>query len=350
MKESITALGLMSGTSLDGIDLALCRFAHTNSGWSFLIEAAETVSYSAEWQKKLREAEKSTAQDILLLHNEYARYTGEVINRFLQGRTVPGLIASHGHTIFHQPKKHFTFQLGNGTVIAAETGIRTIADFRNMDVALGGQGAPLVPIGDRLLFGEYEYCLNLGGFSNISYEEEGRRIAFDIGPANIVLNYLAQQKGLEYDQDSLIAKSGQVDNALLNALNNLPFYAETPPKSLGKEWLDSEMIPLLEKYSLSLADQMRTLYEHIAIQIGRVIHLPGKMLVTGGGAHNPLLMNRIAVCSKAEVIIPGKEIIDFKEALIFAFLGVLANRQKINCLSAVTGSSRDNTGGTIYLP
>ncbi|GET21877.1 anhydro-N-acetylmuramic acid kinase [Prolixibacter denitrificans] len=350
MKESIIALGLMSGTSLDGIDLALCRFEHTNSGWSFLIEAAETVPYSAEWQKKLKEAEKSTAQEILLLHNEYARYTGEVINRFLQGKTMPQLIASHGHTIFHQPKKQFTFQLGNGTIIAAETGIKTIADFRNMDVALGGQGAPLVPIGDRLLFGEYEYCLNLGGFANISYEEEEQRIAFDIGPANIVLNYLAQQKGQEYDKNSLIAKSGQVDNALLNELNNLPFYAEKPPKSLGKEWLDSEMIPLLEKYSLSLANQMRTLYEHVAIQIGRVIHLPGKMLVTGGGAHNPLLMNRIAACSKAEVIIPEKEIIDFKEALIFAFLGVMANRHEINCLSAVTGASRDNTGGTIYLP
>jgi len=350
MKETITALGLMSGTSLDGIDLALCRFEHTISGWSFLIEAAETVPYSAEWQNKLREAEKSTAQDILLLHNEYARYTGEVINRFLEGKTTPELIASHGHTIFHQPERHFTFQLGNGTVIAAETGIKTIADFRNMDVALGGQGAPLVPIGDRLLFGEYEYCLNLGGFANISYEEKGERIAFDIGPANIVLNYLAQQKGLDYDKDSLIAKSGQVDNALLNELNNLIFYGEKPPKSLGKEWLDDQLIPLLTKSSLSLPDQMRTLYEHVAIQIGQVIHHSGKMLVTGGGALNPLLMNRIAACSKAEVIIPENEIIDFKEALIFAFLGVLANRHEINCLSAVTGASRDNTGGTIYLP
>lgn len=350
MKESITALGLMSGTSLDGIDLALCRFELSKSGWSFVIEAADTVPYSAEWQKKLREAEKSTAQEILLLHNEYARYTGEVINRFLKGKTAPELIASHGHTIFHQPEKQFTFQLGNGTIIAAETGNKTIADFRNMDVALGGQGAPLVPVGDRILFSDYEYCLNLGGFANISYEEEEQRIAFDIGPANIVLNYLAQQKGQEYDKNSLIAKSGQVDNALLNELNNLPFYAEKPPKSLGKEWLDDQLIPLLTKSSLSLPDQMRTLYEHVAIQIGQAIRHPGKMLVTGGGAHNPLLMNRIAACSKAEVIIPEKEIIDFKEALIFAFLGVLANRHEINCLSAVTGASRDNTGGTIYLP
>lgn len=350
MKESIFALGLMSGTSLDGIDLALCRFETSESGWSFAIEAADTVPYSAEWRKKLVEAEKSTAQNILLLHNEYARYTGEVINRFLQGKAAPQLVASHGHTIFHQPEKHFTFQLGNGTVIAAETGIKTISDFRNMDVALGGQGAPLVPIGDCLLFGEYEYCLNLGGFANISYKKGDQPIAFDIGPANIVLNYLAQQKGQEYDKNSLIAKNGQVDNILLKELNNLTFYRQNPPKSLGKEWLDSELIPLLRKSSLSLPDQMRTLYEHIAFQIGQVIHHPGKMLITGGGAHNPLLLERIAACSKAEVIIPEKEIIDYKEALIFAFLGVLNNRGQVNCLSAVTGASRDNTGGTIHLP
>ncbi|GET29268.1 anhydro-N-acetylmuramic acid kinase [Prolixibacter sp. SD074] len=349
MKKSITALGLMSGTSLDGIDLALCSFNNKKSGWSFRIEASETVPYSAEWKRKLREAENSSARDILLLHNEYARYTGEVINRFLNGKTKPGLIASHGHTIFHQPQKHFTFQLGNGTFIAAETGIKTIADFRNMDVALGGQGAPLVPIGDRLLFSKYDYCLNLGGFSNISYEEDGQRIAFDVDPANIVLNYLAQQVGKEYDRDSLIAQSGKVDDTLLKELNDLPFYNEKPPKSLGKEWLDSELVPMLKKSSLPLPDQMRTLYEHIAIQIGEVIHNSGTMLVTGGGAHNPLLMERITACSKAEVIIPENKIIDFKEALIFAFLGVLANQRQINCLAAVTGASRDNTGGTIHL-
>ncbi|GET34074.1 anhydro-N-acetylmuramic acid kinase [Prolixibacter bellariivorans] len=349
MKKSITALGLMSGTSLDGIDLALCSFDNNESGWSFRVEASETVPYSAKWKRKLREAENSSAQDILLLHNEYARYTGEVINRFLDGKTKPELIASHGHTIFHQPEKHFTFQLGNGTVIAAETGIKTIADFRNMDVALGGQGAPLVPMGDRLLFAEYDYCLNLGGFSNISYEEGGQRIAFDIGPANIVLNFLSQQVGKEYDRNSLIAQSGKVNIALLNELNKLAFYREKPPKSLGKEWLDSELIPMLKKSSLTLPDQMRTLYEHIAIQIGEVIRNSGTMLVTGGGAHNPLLMERITACSKAEVIIPQNEIIDFKEALIFAFLGVLANEHQINCLAAVTGASRDNTGGTIHL-
>jgi len=349
MKKSITALGLMSGTSLDGIDLALCSFGNNESGWSFRIEDSETVPYSADWKRKLREAENSSAQDILLLHNEYARYTGEVINRFLDGKTKPELIASHGHTIFHQPEKHFTFQLGNGTVIAAETGIKTIADFRNMDIALGGQGAPLVPIGDRLLFAEYDYCLNLGGFANISYEKGGQRIAFDIGPANIVLNFLSQQAGKEYDRDSLIAQSGKVDDTLLNDLNGLTFYSQKPPKSLGKEWLDSELIPMLKKSSLSLPDQMRTLYEHIAIQIGEVIHNSGTMLVTGGGAHNPLLMERITACSKAEVIIPQNEIIDFKEALIFAFLGVLANEHQINCLAAVTGALRDNTGGTIHL-
>ena len=349
MKKSIIALGLMSGTSLDGIDLALCSFGNNESGWSFRIEDSETVPYSANWKRKLREAENRSAQDILLLHNEYARYTGEVINRFLDGKTKPELIASHGHTIFHQPEKHFTFQMGNGTVIAAETGIKTIADFRNMDIALGGQGAPLVPIGDRLLFTEYDYCLNLGGFSNISYEEGGQRIAFDIGPANIVLNFLSQQVGKEYDRNSLIAQSGKVNIALLNELNKLAFYREKPPKSLGKEWLDSELIPMLKKSSLTLPDQMRTLYEHIAIQIGEVIRNSGTMLVTGGGAHNPLLMERITACSKAEVIIPQNEIIDFKEALIFAFLGVLANEHQINCLAAVTGASRDNTGGTIHL-
>ena len=350
MKEkSMLALGLMSGTSLDGIDLALCRFHKKDTRWSFEIIAADTVSYDAEWTEKLRGAENISAQEILLLHNEYGRYTAKIINRFLAGKATPQIIASHGHTIFHQPEKHFTFQLGNGTVIAAETGIETIADFRNMDIALGGQGAPLVPIGDRHLFAGYDYCLNLGGFSNISYEEAEQRIAFDIGPANIVLNYLARQKGKEYDSESLIAQSGRVDGTLLKELNDLAFYREKPPKSLGKEWLDSQLIPLLKKSSLSLSDQMRTLYEHIAIQIAAATTHSGRMLVTGGGAHNPLLMERIAACSTAEVIIPEKEIIDFKEALIFAFLGVLTKLHQFNCLSAVTGASRDNIGGTIHL-
>ena len=345
---SYLVLGVMSGTSLDGIDLALCNFELHREAWAFQIVAAETFGYSEEWYNRLENAHRFTAFDFIQLHNQYGRFTGQLINRFLDGRPKPQLIASHGHTIFHQPEKKLTFQLGNGSVIAAETGIDTVFDFRNLDVALGGQGAPLVPMGDRLLFANYDYCLNLGGFANISFENEGKRLAWDISPVNIVLNYYARKAGLQFDLDGNLGSAGQINDLLLNKLNQLDYYQQTHPKSLGREWIETVMLPLIESHSLSLNDVLATLYEHIGTQIGMTLSGEKRqVLVTGGGAKNSFLLRKISKYAECKLIVPDDLIVDFKEALIFAFLGLLCYNGIPTALSSVTGASCDNISGTL---
>ena len=342
------AIGVMSGTSLDGIDIALCRFSNPSMLWRYEIIEAQTFNYPTIWIEKLREAPGLNAEDFLLLHNEYGRYTGGLVRKFLQGKEQPVIIASHGHTIFHQPERLLTFQIGNGASIAATTGIPTVSDFRNYDVALGGQGAPLVPVGDQLLFPEFDYCLNIGGFANISFENKGSRIASDISPANIVLNELAQQKGFSFDRDGHLGAGGTVDVSLLHRLNNLDFYQKKWPKSLGREWVDNQIFPLLRDSDLTIEDQAATIYEHIACQISAATGLSGQLLVTGGGAKNLFLIEKLKQKCKCHIVIPDEKLIDFKEALIFAFLGVLSFTGQINILSSITGSSRNHIGGIIY--
>jgi anhydro-N-acetylmuramic acid kinase len=344
----IISLGIMSGTSLDGVDLALCRFEENNGKWNFNILDALTFSYPDEWKTRLQSAHQLGSYDFILLHNEYGRFTGELVNRFLKGQPTPDLIASHGHTIFHQPEKRLTFQLGNGATIAAETGITTMCDFRNLDVALGGQGAPLVPIGDRLLFPEYEYCLNIGGFANISFESGTERLAYDICPVNIILNELASEKGLTFDKDGILGKSGKIDQNLLDKLNSLDYYQRSWPKSLGREWCEEKIIPILNNSSLCIEDRAATYYEHVAIQMGKTALNGGKILTTGGGAKNKYLIERIRHYSKCQIVIPEVKIVDFKEALIFAFLGVLSYFKQPNCLSSVKGAKFDNIGGIAF--
>ncbi|NEW84236.1 MAG: anhydro-N-acetylmuramic acid kinase, partial [Mariniphaga sp.] len=274
----ILALGIMSGTSLDGIDIALCRFTQSGNKWNYEIVEAETIPYPSVWLEKLKNTPNMRAEEFLMLHDEYGRYTGKLIPEFLKGKALPQLIASHGHTIFHQPDQKFTFQLGNGASIAATTQITTVSDFRSFDVALGGQGAPLVPIGDQLLFSEFKYCLNIGGFANISFDQDGTRIAFDVCPANIVLNELAQQKGFAYDKDGQMGASGTIDISLLQKLNNLDFYHQKWPKSLGREWAENQIMPLLSASGHSIEDQAATMYEHIAFQIANVVENNGRLL------------------------------------------------------------------------
>jgi len=345
---NILALGVMSGTSLDGIDLALCRFSEFENEWSYEIVDAQTIVYPTIWIERLKGAPQLKAEEFLILHNEYGCYTGELITKFLCGKEVPQLIASHGHTIFHQPDIKFTFQLGNGASIAASTGITTINDFRNLDVALGGQGAPLVPIGDQLLFPEFDYCLNIGGFANISFDQNGTRIAFDICPANIILNELALQKGYSFDKDGDLGASGTINKTLLKKLNCLDFYRQKWPKSLGREWIDNQTTPLLSASGLTIEDQAATIYEHIAYQISNVTGKVGKLLATGGGSKNLFLIDQLKHKTSCQIVLPDEKLIDFKEALIFAFLGVLAFKGRVNVLSSVTGSQQDNIGGTIY--
>jgi anhydro-N-acetylmuramic acid kinase len=349
IKNRYLVIGQMSGTSLDGIDLVAAEFEFSEEKWKYKIVDAQTTPYTKEWDKKLRTAHLLQGSELLKIHSEYGKFLAENINLFKKDFQ-PDLIATHGHTIFHQPENGFTFQLGNGSLIASGTGIITVADFRQPDVSLGGQGAPLVPAGDKLLFGEFDYCLNLGGFANISFDDNSERIAFDICPANIVLNYFAAKHQMPFDKEGRLGRSGKIKTDLFQKLNSIEFYAQKPPKSLGREWVEKEFLPFLEIQSCSEPDKIRTVYEHIAFQIAKVSGSTAKMLVTGGGAHNSFLVERIVELSKAKVVIPDITIVNFKEALIFAFLGILKIRNEINCFSSVTGAVKDHSTGVVFIP
>lgn len=353
MKNMTTALGLMSGTSLDGLDLALCRFRFQKTKWSFSVIRHQTVPYPAAWKKRLAEAHLLSGCDLIQADAAYARYLASAINRFLKKSPVrPEVIGSHGHTVFHQPGNGFTFQLGSGAVIAALTGIDAVSDFRMTDVALGGQGAPLVPVGDALLFGEYDVCLNLGGIANLSFRKNKIRLAYDICPANMVLNKLAFLKGMPFDKNGLLASKGKVNAALLKKLNRLPYYRTPFPKSLGREWFEGVFYPVVHNEKIHVEDKLATCTEHAAIQIAEAIEQlnkkPCRVLTTGGGAKNSFLISRIIHHTSAQIILPDESLIDMKEAIVFAFLAVLRIHNQSNCLQSVTGAGRDSISGAWY--
>lgn len=346
-------IGLMSGSSLDGLDIAYVNFSHDNKKWFFQIVEAGNVPYTDEWKNKLSEAFNKNESELEELDIEYGKYLGSITKKFIKKYELePKLIASHGHTIFHMPEKGYTLQIGNGQEIANETGIMTINDFRTEDVKKGGQGAPLVPIGDKHLFADYPICLNIGGIANLSYDNEGKRIAYDICMANQLLNYLASKLGYDYDNNGNFARQGTVNHELLNILNDNPYYDKEAPKSLGREFFEQYQHKIIDESSLSAKDLLATATEHIAYQIVRATeHLESsKMLITGGGAKNNYLIERIRKMSKHEIVIPDTMIIDYKEALIFAFLGALKMEGRINVLSSVTGATSDSSSGNICLP
>lgn len=346
-------IGLMSGTSLDGLDIAFCRFTVDNSVWTYEIVCAQTIAYPENWKQTILSLEKTDALTFQQVHADYGHYLGGLVSEFIMRNNIKAdFVASHGHTIFHQPDKKLTVQIGAGSAIASKCNLPVVCDFRTLDVALGGQGAPLVPIGDKMLFPEYDFCLNLGGFANVSYQHNGVRIAYDICPVNIVMNTIAEKKGKPFDENGAMAKEGILSGYLLNEFNQLGFYKMIPdsPKSLGKEWVIKNINPLIEQYEISDEDLLRTFCEHIAFQIGKSLkNKPkGKILVTGGGAYNTFLIECIQQHTEHQLVIPDKKTIEYKEALIFAFLGVLRTRNGVNCLKSVTGASRDNCGGTVY--
>lgn len=353
IQRDITAMGIMSGTSLDGLDLAMCRFSLKNDQWNYTLLKHQTISYSAAWKKRLADVHLLSGHELIKTDTDYAHYISSATNRFLKGsRFRPEVIGSHGHTVFHQPENGFTFQLGSGAVIAALTGIDTVSDFRMTDVALGGQGAPLVPVGDELLFGDYDVCLNIGGIANLSFRKNKMRLAFDICPANMILNKLASLKGKPFDKNGMLASKGKVHTGLLNKLNSLPFYRKTFPKSLGREWFENVFYPLVQKQNLTTEAKTATCAEHIAMQIAREIEKLNKkkcrVLVTGGGAKNKYLLKRIARHTSAEIILPEYSLIDMKEAIVFAFLAVLRVNNHVNCLKSVTGANKDSISGALY--
>ena len=344
-------IGVMSGTSLDGVDICYIRFDYSNS-YRFKILKAETIPYSDVWRMKLKNAYHSDKVSLAKLDVEYGEFLGNLIQEFIRNHSITTLdfIASHGHTIFHKPEEGYTLQIGNGQVLADIVNHTVINDFRTQDVKLGGQGAPLVPIGDELLFSEYDYCLNLGGFANISCKEKNDRIAFDICPVNIVLNHYINSINLAYDDKGIIASSGIIHKDLLNKLNSLDFYRLNYPKSLGLEWVIKNIYPLIDSYNLEIKDILRTFIEHISLQISKVIHRNAKVLVTGGGVFNSFLINRIEDHLDQKLIIPENELINFKEALIFAFLGLLKLEEKVNVLCSVTGAKHNHSTGVIFKP
>lgn len=348
-KRTIQAIGLMSGTSLDGLDVCCCTFTYNDNKWNFAIDYAKAYSYEDNLKQKLgKGAQQMSALEFITFHSAYGKFLGERVNDFMKEFNVkPDIIASHGHTIFHEPQKKIMYQIGDGAAIAAETRIPTVSDFRRLDIMLGGQGAPLVPIGDRLLFSDYDYCLNIGGFSNISFEQGDKRIAFDISPVNYVINHYCRQIGLEFDRDGELARQGNICTPLLEELNAIGFYHQTGPKSLGREWVETIIYPMLERYGLSLEDMLRTFYEHAAYQVSRIVQ-GGRLLVTGGGAFNVFLIERIRQLCRCEIVIPDKQIIEYKEALIFAFLGALYICDEPSCLASVTGAPMDNIGGMLF--
>ncbi len=350
--KSYRVIGIMSGTSLDGLDLAYCEF-HLNKGkWSFQIKKAETISYETPWKERLLNLPKQSALQFVQTHTDYGHFIGQQVREFIEKHNLQAdFISSHGHTVFHQPEKGFTSQIGDGSAIAAETGIDVVCDFRSLDVAHKGQGAPLVPIGDRLLFAEFDYCLNLGGFANISYKENEKTLAFDIAPANIAFNFFAKKRGYDYDKDGHIAASGTLIPDLLYRLNKLDYYQIKGSKSLGREWLESEFLTLIQD-TYAVEDVLHTLVVHTSEQIAKALeHTTNqnkKILITGGGAYNAFLIKQLKEKLPIEIVIPSPEIIDFKEALIFAFLGVLRIENQVNILKEVTGASQNSIGGALY--
>ncbi|MFN4122411.1 MAG: anhydro-N-acetylmuramic acid kinase [Flavobacteriales bacterium] len=356
MSDAMYMIGAMSGTSCDGLDLVLASFSHKNR-WESKIIKAQTFDYTRSWREKLLQADQLSGVELMKLDADFGIFTADCILEFLSGLDAPirskiKAVASHGHTVFHQPEHGFTVQIGSGAHIAARTGIICVCDFRSTDVAAGGQGAPLVPFADQELFGDFDACLNLGGFANVSFAHVGKRIAYDICPVNIVLNALSRKLGQEFDAGGKLAAAGKIIESMLQHLNDMDYYKLEAPKSLGKEFCDHQIFPLLDTYlnNHSLHSVMHTFVEHIAMQIAAAIKDRSQVLVTGGGAYNQFLIEKIKAYYQGKIIIPDNMLINFKEALAFAFLGLCRLSNKINIFSSVTGSSNDHSGGAVYLP
>ena len=371
------AIGLMSGSSLDGLDIAFVEFNESGGKWKYEIKAADCYEYPADWVVQLKNAINFTAYDYQLLHTSYGKYIGEQVNKFIQHYGLEHqvqLIASHGHTTFHAPHAGMTGQLGDGAAIAATTEINVVSDLRALDVAFGGQGAPIVPVGEKLLLTDFSYFLNVGGIANISFNGPDGYVAFDVCAANRVLNMLAQLDGKEYDAGGELAATGNIDTSLLTKLNALAYYKKSFPKSLANSFGVDEVYPLIQSFNLDTNDALRTYTEHIAMQIGYALaevkglrfkvegesnkhseitsREPETILVTGGGAFNTFFIKRLTEVLQGlniEVVVPDALLVNYKEALVMALIGVLRWREEYNVLHTVTGAKRSSIGGAVWI-
>jgi anhydro-N-acetylmuramic acid kinase len=354
--KKYSVLGMMSGTSLDGLDMAHCLLWNDATTWQYEINVAETVPYSDSWKSLLKNAIHLSEEAHQKLHLDYGKWLGEQAREFIgKSELKIDFIASHGHTSHHRPEDGFTFQLGDGQQLANEANQKVICDFRTLDVTLGGQGAPLVPIGDELVFSNYDFCLNLGGISNISFNTKGKRIAYDIGLANMPLNHITQKIGMEYDTGGTLAKSGQLLPGLLKELNELEYYQLPYPKSTGYEWFLQKVLPLIEASKARTEDLLHTFIHHNCIQLANEVKKntskpKNTLLVCGGGALNGFFMQTLKekLNGFCELTIPDKTLINYKEALVFSLMGVLKEEGDINVLKSVTGASNDSCSGAIF--
>lgn len=353
-------IGLMSGSSLDGLDIAFAELQETSGKWKYKILTAACIEYDTTWLHKLKNAMDLSAKDYQLLHTQYGKYLGEKVNEFIDAFQLDhkvNLIASHGHTTFHFPENRMTHQLGEGAAIAAETKLPVVSDLRSLDIAFGGQGAPIVPLGEKLLFPGYHFFLNVGGIANVSFHKENEIIAFDVCAANRVLNMLAAEKNLAYDDGGKMASSGEINNELLEKLNALDYYFLPHPKSLANSFGTDIVYPLIKSFGLKTEDALCTYAEHISIQIKKSLQPfsqndKQKLMITGGGAFNTFLMERLAKNLEEinfEIFIPEEEVVTYKEALIMALLGLLRWREQYTVLASVTGASQNSIGGALWL-
>jgi anhydro-N-acetylmuramic acid kinase len=352
IKSSYSVLGVMSGTSLDGIDVAHIHFSKEGQ-WNFSIQAAQTFPYTSEWKDVLSSLHLASEKELDIQNIRYTALLGQTILGFIQSHEISNLdaVCSHGHTILHEPSRGVTLQIGNLKDLATHLNQVVVCDFRSQDVAMGGQGAPLVPIGDTLLFSEYDACLNLGGFANASYSQNEKVIAYDLCAVNTVLNFLAEKRGLPYDNKGQLAQSGTLVSEFYSDLEALNFYKKASPKSLGIEWVHATIYPLLDKYKQhSLENLIHTYTFHVIEEIGRNFTAGQSVLVTGGGAKNTYLIQLLQDQCNAFFHIPEERVVDFKEALVFGFLGILRLRHEVNCLASVTGASKNHSSGIIFYP
>lgn len=349
MTNSINIIGLMSGTSVDGLDICYVSFDNNDPSKYEIIDC-ETIDYDDNLKTKLKNVIEMDNDQIKQIDKEFGEFIGLNVLKFIKKNTLykADLISSHGHTVFHEPKFNKTLQIGNGEIINKITKIKTVNNFREQDIQLGGQGAPLVPIGDKLLFDDYKYCLNLGGFTNISVKDSRTIFAYDICPLNTVLNHYANKLGYECDLGGKLSKKGVINIDLFNELNDLDYYKKSYPKSLGLEFVIENIFPITEKYKIKEVDILATYIEHASFQIKRNIDNGSKVLLTGGGTFNNNLIKTLNHDSKINFIVPDKTIINYKESLIFALLGYLKINGKVNCLRSVTGASNDHSSGDIY--
>ncbi len=342
----------MSGTSLDGIDIVYVNFK-LDINWKYELINSKTYKYEKRWSSLLQNISKEKINSIIKIDKDYTKLLSKYIINFINEFSIKDIdfVSSHGHTALHQPSNSITYQIGNLPILAKYINQKVVCDFRVQDIELGGEGAPLVPVGEEYLFSEYNTLINLGGFANITKRIKNNLIAYDICPINIVFNHLSRKMKLKYDEGGYIASTGNINEDLYNHLQSLNYYRQDPPKSLGVEWVSDQIHPIINKFqNLAVKDLMNTFSNHFAFQIAKNIGDKGKVLITGGGAYNDYLIERIKNLTNSKITIPDQKIIEYKEALIFSFLGLLRVNEINNCYSSVTGAKEDHCSGKIYIP